>query len=63
MPDSLEGNDANHDSLPDNILLGSDADEDGLDDGFEGSDINDGFDANERNDYTTYTINEQVTAQ
>jgi len=43
VPDSLEGHDADHDSLPDVFLLGSDADEDGLDDGYEGSDINDGF--------------------
>ncbi|WKK65806.1 gliding motility-associated C-terminal domain-containing protein [Lutimonas zeaxanthinifaciens] len=43
VPDSLEGHDADHDSLPDAFLIGSDADEDGLDDGFEGADVNDGF--------------------
>ncbi|MGI9530677.1 gliding motility-associated C-terminal domain-containing protein [Lutimonas sp.] len=50
VPDSLEGHDADHDSLPDAYPLGSDADEDGLDDGYEGSDINDGFDANDEID-------------
>ena len=54
VPDSLEGHDADHDSLPDVFLLGSDADEDGLDDGYEGSDINDGFDPNDEiNDPST----------
>ena len=47
VPDSLEGHDANHDSLPDVLPLGSDTDEDGLDDGYEGADMNDGFDVND----------------
>ena len=47
VPDSLEGHDANHDSLPDVLPLGSDLDEDGLDDGYEGSDMNDGFVVND----------------
>ncbi|MCK5638857.1 MAG: DUF11 domain-containing protein, partial [Flavobacteriaceae bacterium] len=47
VPDSLEGHDANHDSLPDVLPTGTDSDEDGLDDGFEGSDMNDGFDVND----------------
>jgi gliding motility-associated-like protein len=47
VPDSLEGHDADHDSLPDAFAIGSDADEDGLDDGYEGNDVNDGFDPND----------------
>ncbi len=50
VPDSLEGHDGDRDSLPDVFPLGSDADEDGLDDGYEGSDINDGFDPNDEID-------------
>ncbi len=50
VPDSLEGHDADHDSLPDSFPIGSDADEDGLDDGYEGADINDGFDVNDEID-------------
>ena len=50
VPDSLEGHDADHDSLPDSFPIGSDTDEDGLDDGYEGSDMNDGFDPNDEID-------------
>ena len=50
VPDNLEGNDYDHDSLPDAFPTGTDADEDGLDDGYEGSDINDGFDVNDEID-------------
>ena len=47
VPDSLEGHDFNHDSLPDVLPTGTDSDEDGLDDGYEGSDMNDGFIVND----------------
>jgi uncharacterized repeat protein (TIGR01451 family)/gliding motility-associated-like protein len=50
VPDNLEGNDYDHDSLPNAFPTGTDADEDGLDDGYEGADINDGFDANDEID-------------
>ena len=53
VPDSLEGHDANHDSLPDDLPLGTDLDEDGLDDGYEGTDMNDGFNVNDGIDPTT----------
>ncbi|MGA9270803.1 MAG: gliding motility-associated C-terminal domain-containing protein, partial [Lutimonas sp.] len=43
VPDSIEGHDYDRDSMGDVFPLGTDADEDGLDDGYEGSDINDGF--------------------
>jgi len=36
VPDAVEGHDKNHDGLPELWLLGSDKDNDGLDDGFEG---------------------------
>ncbi|WP_133688836.1 Ig-like domain-containing protein [Maribacter spongiicola] len=45
--DSNEGNDFNFDGIPDQILTGIDTDGDGLDDGYEGSDVNDGFDVND----------------
>ncbi|MFS4494097.1 gliding motility-associated C-terminal domain-containing protein [Maribacter sp. 2308TA10-17] len=38
VPDSIEGNDANHDGIPDVVFIGSDKDNDGLDDSFEGTD-------------------------
>ena len=47
VPDSLEGHDANHDSLPDVLPTGTDSDGDGLDDGYEGSDMMDGFIVND----------------
>ncbi len=47
VPDNNEGNDFNFDGIPDQTSSGSDADGDGLDDGYEGSDINDGFDVND----------------
>jgi len=43
VPDTIEGHDYDRDSMGDVFALGTDADEDGLDDGYEGSDINDGF--------------------
>ena len=36
VPDAVEGHDKNHDGIADLWLLGSDKDNDGLDDGFEG---------------------------
>jgi gliding motility-associated-like protein len=53
VPDSLEGHDANHDSLPDVLPTGTDFDEDGLDDGYEGTDMDDGFIANDGIDPAT----------
>ncbi len=50
VPDNNEGNDFNFDGIPDQTPTGTDADGDGLDDGYEGSDINDGFDANDEID-------------
>ncbi len=46
IPDAIEGHDYNQDGIPDVILIGSDKDNDGLDDGYEGStaidiDVND----------------------
>ncbi len=49
VPDSIEAHDANSNGMIDigeASPLGTDADLDGLDDGYEGSDINDGFDVN-----------------
>ena len=45
--DSIEGHDTNHDGIADASPTGNDADLDGLDDGYEGTDINDGFDVND----------------
>ena len=36
IPDSIEGNDANSDGIADVAFIGSDKDDDGLDDGYEG---------------------------
>lgn len=47
VPDNNEGNDFDFDGIPDQTFTGNDTDGDGLDDGYEGSDINDGFDAND----------------
>lgn len=49
VPDYIEGNDHDHDGIPDVVLIGSDKDDDGLDDGFEGDstidlDVNDELD-------------------
>lgn len=49
VPDNIEGNDFNHDGIADAVLIGSDKDDDGLDDGFEGyttidADVNDEID-------------------
>lgn len=46
VPDNIEGHDANQDGIPDVTLIGSDKDNDGLDDAFEGTtqidlDVND----------------------
>ncbi len=50
VPDNNEGNDFNFDGIPDWTYTGVDTDGDGLDDGYEGSDINDGFDVNDEID-------------
>ncbi|WP_285648805.1 gliding motility-associated C-terminal domain-containing protein [Allomuricauda sp. NBRC 101325] len=47
VPDNNEGNDFNFDGIPDWTFTGTDTDGDGLDDGYEGSDVNDGFDVND----------------
>ncbi|MCM4168640.1 hypothetical protein DHD08_13205 [Arenibacter sp. H213] len=49
VPDYIEGHDHNHDGIPDVVFIGSDKDNDGLDDGFEGAvlidiDVNDEID-------------------
>jgi gliding motility-associated-like protein len=48
--DNNEGNDFNYDGIPDQTYTGIDTDGDGLDDGYEGSDVNDGFDVNDEID-------------
>ena len=50
VPDNNEGNDFNFDGIPDQFFTGTDTDGDGLDDGYEGSDVNDGFDVNDEID-------------
>ncbi|WP_185783039.1 gliding motility-associated C-terminal domain-containing protein, partial [Croceivirga lutea] len=50
VPDNNEGNDFNFDGEPDQFFTGTDTDGDGLDDGYEGSDVNDGFDVNDEID-------------
>jgi len=50
VPDSIEAHDTNHDGMIDateSSALGIDTDLDGLDDGYEGADVNDGFDVND----------------
>ena len=49
IPDNIEGHDADHNGVADVSLIGSDKDDDGLDDGYEGavqidSDVNDEID-------------------
>ena len=49
IPDNIEGHDHNQDGIPDVTLIGSDKDNDGLDDGYEGTtaidtDVNDEID-------------------
>ncbi|SHJ31461.1 gliding motility-associated C-terminal domain-containing protein [Arenibacter nanhaiticus] len=49
VPDYIEGHDHNHDGIPDVVIIGSDKDNDGLDDGYEGAvlidiDVNDEID-------------------
>lgn len=41
VPDAIEAHDHNHDGIPDVVALGTDQDNDGLDDGYEGSSVND----------------------
>lgn len=41
IPDNIEAHDQNHDGIADLTLFGSDQDGDGLDDGYEGSNVND----------------------
>jgi len=48
VPDTIEGHDYDHDGIADAVFIGSDKDDDGLDDGFEGTttidiDVNDKF--------------------
>lgn len=50
VPDNNEGNDFNFDGIPDQMFTGSDMDFDGLDDGYEGSDLEDGYDVNDEID-------------
>ncbi|MRI00397.1 hypothetical protein GH721_07575 [Kriegella sp. EG-1] len=50
VPDNNEGNDFNFDGIPDQIFTGIDTDGDGLDDGYEGSNVNDGYDINDEID-------------
>ncbi|PCE63616.1 hypothetical protein B7P33_15105 [Sediminicola luteus] len=45
--DNNEGNDFDFNGQPDATYLGIDSDFDGLDDGYEGTDVNDGFDVND----------------
>ena len=47
VPDNNEGNDFNFDGEPDWTFTGVDTDGDGLDDGYEGSNLNDPFDVND----------------
>ncbi|SDM94450.1 hypothetical protein SAMN04488514_117106, partial [Kriegella aquimaris] len=47
VPDNNEGNDFNFDGLPNQAYTGTDTDGDGLDNGYEGGDVNDGFDVND----------------
>ncbi|WP_052188317.1 gliding motility-associated C-terminal domain-containing protein [Cellulophaga sp. Hel_I_12] len=47
VPDNNEGNDFNFDGIPDQTFTGTDTDGDGLDDGYEGANVNDGFDVND----------------
>jgi len=49
VPDNVEAHDYNHDGIPDVVFIGSDKDDDGLDDGYEGTimvdvDVNDELD-------------------
>ncbi|SNZ02004.1 gliding motility-associated C-terminal domain-containing protein, partial [Flagellimonas pacifica] len=50
VADNNEGNDFNFDGIPDQTYTGTDTDNDGLDDGYEGSDVNDGYDVNDEID-------------
>ncbi|MEP3237475.1 MAG: gliding motility-associated C-terminal domain-containing protein, partial [Flavobacteriaceae bacterium] len=50
VPDNNEGNDFNFDGIPDQSYTGTDTDNDGLDDGYEGSDVDDGYDVNDEID-------------
>ena len=46
--DSTEAWDFNHNGVADNLPLGTDTDGDGLDDGYEGTSLNDPFDVNDQ---------------
>ncbi|WP_424004096.1 gliding motility-associated C-terminal domain-containing protein [Maribacter sp. IgM3_T14_3] len=48
--DNNEGNDFDFNGVPDQTFTGTDTDGDGLDDGYEGADVNDGFDVNDEID-------------
>ncbi|MFH6604819.1 gliding motility-associated C-terminal domain-containing protein [Maribacter algicola] len=50
VADNNEGNDFDYDGVPDWAFTGTDTDGDGLDDGYEGSDVDDGFDVNDEID-------------
>ncbi|MDX1331904.1 MAG: gliding motility-associated C-terminal domain-containing protein [Robiginitalea sp.] len=50
VPDNNEGNDFNYDGQPDWTFTGTDTDGDGLDDGYEGSNVNDPTDVNDEID-------------
>jgi uncharacterized repeat protein (TIGR01451 family)/gliding motility-associated-like protein len=50
VPDAIEAHDTNHNGMIDTneaSAIAIDTDQDGLDDGYEGADINDGYDAND----------------
>ncbi|MDB2606264.1 hypothetical protein N9Y48_00660 [Zobellia sp.] len=47
VPDNNEGNDFNFDGMPNQTFTGVDSDLDGLDDGYEGTNVHDGFDVND----------------
>ncbi|MEA1786792.1 gliding motility-associated C-terminal domain-containing protein [Arenibacter sp. GZD96] len=47
VPDNNEGHDFNFDGIPDRVFTGTDTDGDGLDDGYEGEDLTDGYNVNE----------------
>ncbi|MGB3142555.1 MAG: gliding motility-associated C-terminal domain-containing protein [Maribacter sp.] len=49
VPDATEAHDFDHDGIPDVVLIGSDKDDDGLDDGYEGG-ITVDFDVNDEID-------------
>ena len=46
-PDELEGHDFDHNGIADVVATGNDTDGDGLDDGYEGDELNDPYDVND----------------